>query len=169
MEAADGCGAQRKLQIFATDLHDAALEKARAGFYPKGALQDVSSERLRRFFVEEEDGYRVQKALRDTCIFARQNFTGDPPFSRMDLISCRNVLIYLGNQLQQKALPIFHYALKPGGFLFLGASESIGSSTDLFEPRTRNTRSLPKGRAYSPFRMHFAPAFGEFGKRIRKP
>lgn len=162
MEAADECGAQRKLQIFATDLHDAALEKARAGFYPKGALQDVSSERLRGFFVEEEGGYRVRKALRDMCIFARQNFTGDPPFSRMDLISCRNVLIYLGNQLQQKALPIFHYALKPGGFLFLGASESIGSSTDLFEPLDKKHKIFAKRAVPTPvFRMHFAPAYLE--------
>ena len=86
---------------------------------------------MRRFFVEEEGGYRVQKTLRDMCIFARQNFTGDPPFSRIDLISCRNVLIYLGSQLQQKALPIFHYALKPGGFLFLGASESEACIAEL--------------------------------------
>ena len=162
LEAADHCGAPRKLQIFATDLHDAALEKARAGFYPKGALQDVSSERLRRFFVEEEHGYRVQKALRDMCIFARQNFTGDPPFSRMDFISCRNVLIYLGNQLQEKALPIFHYALKPGGFLFLGASESIGPSTDLFEPTDKKHKIFVKKAVPTPiFRMHFAPAYLE--------
>ncbi len=162
LEAADHCGAQRKLQVFATDLHDAALEKARAGFYPKGALQNLSSERLRRFFVEEVDGYRVQKALRDMCIFARQNFTGDPPFSRMDFISCRNVLIYLGNQLQEKAIPIFHYALKPGGFLFLGASESIGPSTELFEPTDKKHKIFAKRAVPTPiFRMHFAPAYLE--------
>ena len=162
LEAADHGGAQRKLQIFATDLHDAALEKARAGFYPKGALQDVSSERLRRFFVEEVDGYRVQKALREMCIFARQNFTGDPPFSRVDFISCRNVLIYLGNQLQEKAASIFHYALKPGGFLFLGASESIGPSTDFFEPIDKKHKIFVKRAVPTPiFRMHFAPAYLE--------
>jgi two-component system, chemotaxis family, CheB/CheR fusion protein len=162
LEAADHCGAQRKLQVFATDLYDAALEKARAGFYPKGALQDVSSERLRRFFVEEVDGYRVQKALRNMCTFARQNFTGDPPFSRMDFISCRNMLIYLGNQLQERAIPIFHYALKAGGFLFLGASESIGPSTDLFEPTDRKHKIFVKRAVPTPiFRMHFAPAYLE--------
>ncbi|MGA9579009.1 MAG: CheR family methyltransferase, partial [Terrimicrobiaceae bacterium] len=162
LEGADHCGAQRKLQIFATDLHNAALEKARSGLYPKGTLQDISPERLRRFFVEEEHGYRVQKALRDMCIFARQNFTGDPPFSRMDFISCRNVLIYLGNQLQEKAIPIFHYALKPGGFLFLGASESIGPSTDLFEPTDKKHKIYVKRAVPTPtFRMHFAPAYLE--------
>jgi two-component system, chemotaxis family, CheB/CheR fusion protein len=162
LEAADHCGAQRKLQIFATDLHDAALEKARAGLYPKGALQDLSPERLRRFFIEEVDGYRVQKTLRDMCIFARQNFTGDPPFSRMDFISCRNVLIYLGNQLQEKAIPIFHYALKPGGVLFLGASESIGSSTDLFEPTDKKHKIFVKRAVPTPLlRMHFTPAYLE--------
>ena len=170
LEAAESSGAQRKLQVFGTDLHDAALDKARSGFYAKAALQDVSPERLRRFFVEERGGYRVQKALRDMCIFARQNFTGDPPFSRMDFISCRNVLIYLGSQLQQKALPIFHYALKPDGFLFLGTSESIGSSTDLFEPTDKKHKIFAKKAVPTPiFRMHFAPASSErsgnaFGK-----
>ena len=170
LEAAESSGAQRKLQVFGTDLHDAALDKARSGFYAKAALQDVSPERLRRFFVEEGGGYRVQKALRDMCIFARQNFTGDPPFSRMDFISCRNVLIYLGSQLQQKALPIFHYALKPDGFLFLGTSESIGSSTDLFEPTDKKYKIFAKKAVPTPiFRMHFAPASSErsgnaFGK-----
>jgi PAS domain S-box-containing protein len=170
-EVADTCEAERELQIFATDLHDAVLDRARAGFYSKAAVHDVSPERLRRFFVEENGGYRVQKTLRDTCIFARQNFTGDPPFSRMDFISCRNVLIYLGSQLQEKALPIFHYALKPGRFLFLGASESLGSSTDLFEPVDKRHKIFAKSEAPTPaFRMHHAPAYleakaeGSFGK-----
>ena len=123
-----------KLQIFATDLNEAMLDKARRGLYPKGLVQDVSPERLRRFFVEEEGGYRVSKPLREICVFARQNLLTDPPFSRMDLVSCRNLLIYIQPALQQKILPAFHYALKPDGFLFLGASESIGPFTDLFEP-----------------------------------
>ncbi len=179
LEAKDNSEFQRELQIFATDLHDAVLDKARAGLYPKAAVQDVSRERLRRFFVEEEGGYRVNRALRDMCIFARQNFTGDPPFSRIDLISCRNVLIYLGTQLQQKALPVFHYALKPGGFLFLGASESIGSSTDLFEPFRKEHRIFTKRAVPTPmFRMHFAPVnlegktenlSGKFSEGARQP
>ena len=103
----------RKLQMFATDLNEALLEKARHGLYAKSLAQDVSPERLRRFFVEEEGGYRVIKSLREMVVFARQNLISDPPFSRMDLISCRNLLIYLEPSLQKKALPTFHYALKP--------------------------------------------------------
>lgn len=124
----------RKLQVFATDLNEALLDKARHGLYAKNLVRDIPPERLRRFFVEEDGGYRVIKSLREAVVFARQNLISDPPFSRMDLISCRNLLIYLEPSLQQKALPTFHYALKPEGFLFLGASESISGFTDLFQP-----------------------------------
>jgi two-component system CheB/CheR fusion protein len=127
----------RKLQVFATDLNEALLEKARHGLYAKNLVQDIPPERLRRFFVEEDGGYRVIKSLREIVVFARQNLISDPPFSRIDLISCRNLLIYLEPSLQQKALPTFHYALKPEGFLFLGASESIGGFTGLFQPVDR--------------------------------
>lgn len=123
-----------KLQIFATDLNDALLEKARQGLYPRSLTADVSPERLRRFFVEEQGGFRISKPLREMCVFARQNVLSDPPFSRMDLISCRNLLIYIEPDLQKKILPNFHYALKPDGFLFLGASESVGAFASLFEP-----------------------------------
>src|SRR5665213_1123255 len=122
-----------KMQVFATDLNDALLDKARAGLYAKTLASDISPERLRRFFVEEERGYRVAKPLRESVVFARQNLIGDPPFSKMDLICCRNLLIYLEPTLQKRALATFHYALKPEGFLFLGASESVGQFTDLFE------------------------------------
>lgn len=133
-EAAASAPRARKLQIFATDLNEALLEKARHGLYARSLADDISPERLRRFFVEEEGGYRVVKPLREMVVFARQNLIGDPPFSRMDLVSCRNLLIYLEPDLQRKALPTFHYALRPGGFLFLGASESISGFTELFEP-----------------------------------
>jgi two-component system CheB/CheR fusion protein len=123
-----------KLQIFASDLNEALLAKARAGLYAKSVLQgDVSPERLRRFFVEEDGGYRVVKPLREAVVFARQNLLSDPPFSRMDLVSCRNLLIYLDAGLQKTVMPTFHYALKPKGCLFLGASETIGTFTNLFE------------------------------------
>jgi two-component system CheB/CheR fusion protein len=122
------------LQIFATDLNEAVLEKARHGLYSKTLAQDVSPERLRRFFTQEVGGYRIIKSLRDMVVFARQNIISDPPFSRLHLISCRNLLIYLEPSMHRKAVPTFHYALKPGGFLFLGASESIGRYTDLFQP-----------------------------------
>jgi two-component system CheB/CheR fusion protein len=134
----------RKLQVFATDLNDALLDKARHGLYAKSLAQDVSAERLRRFFVEEEGGYRVIKALRELVVFARQNLLTDPPFSRLDLISCRNLLIYLDPAVQKKALPTFHYALKPVGFLFLGMSESIDGFTDLFEPVDRKSKIYSK-------------------------
>ncbi len=119
-------------QIFATDISEAGLEKARAGIYPASISQDVSPERLRRFFVKSNGHYQVSKPIRDMCVFARQNVIVDPPFSNIDLISCRNVMIYLGQVLQRKIMPFFHYALKPNGFLLLGASEALGSASDLF-------------------------------------
>ena len=140
VEASEKASRLRKLQVFATDLNDALLDKARQGLYARTLARDISADRLRRFFVEEEGGYRINKALREMVVFARQNLISDPPFSRMDLISCRNLLIYLEPSLQKKAFPTFHYALKPEGFLFLGASESIGNFTDLFEPADKKNK-----------------------------
>ena len=141
-EAVDG--GTPKIQIFATDLNDALLDKARAGLYAKSIKDDVSPERLQRFFVEEETGYRVIKPLRQAVVFARQNLVSDPPFSRIDLICCRNLLIYLDPILQRKALPTFHYALRSGGYLFLGASESIGQFGDLFTALDKKQRIFAK-------------------------
>ena len=121
------------LQLFATDLNPAGIEKARAGVYPKDIDQDVSPERLRRFFTEADGRYRISKTIRDACVFSRHNVLADPPFSRIDLISCRNLLIYLEPVLQQKIVPTLHYALKPTGFLWLGGSETIGTYRNLFE------------------------------------
>jgi two-component system CheB/CheR fusion protein len=132
LEFAGKANSNLPLQIFATDLNDALLEKARAGLYAKNLVQDLSAERLRRFFAQENGGYRINKSIREMCVFARQNLITDPPFSRLDLISCRNLMIYLEPALQKKIIPTFHYALKPNGFLFLGASETVGASTDLF-------------------------------------
>ena len=144
----------RKLQIFATDLNEAMLDRARNGLYTRNLAQDVSPERLRRFFVEEEGGYRIVKQLREMVVFARQNLISDPPFSRMDLISCRNLLIYLELDLQKQILPTFHYALKPEGVLLLGASESIGGFTDLFEPADKKQKIyLRKSTATPPFHL----------------
>ncbi len=150
MEEAEKYPRLRKLQIFATDLNDTLLDKARNGLYARNLAQDVSPERLRRFFVEEEGGYRIAKRLREMVVFARQNLIGDPPFSRMDLISCRNLLIYLEPDLQRQALPTFHYALKPGGFLFLGASEAISGFTDLFEPVDKKQKIYSRKSAQTP-------------------
>jgi len=146
-ESAEKVPRARKLQVFATDLNEANLDRARQGFYARSLAQDISPERLRRFFVEEEGGYRVVKALRELVVFARQNIISDPPFSRMDLISCRNVMIYLESSLQKKIFPAFHYALKPEGFLFLGASESIGSFGDLFMSVDKKRRIFAKKAA----------------------
>jgi PAS domain S-box-containing protein len=120
------------IQIYATDLSDRAIDTARVGFYKYSAVADVSPERLGRFFVPVDGGYRIGKSIREMCVFARQNLCSDPPFSKLDLISCRNVLIYLGAALQKKILPTFHYGLKPTGFLLLGTSETTGDSSDLF-------------------------------------
>lgn len=121
------------LQVFATDVNGVGIEKARAGIYSKNIAQDVSPERLRRFFSEIDGSYRVRKSIRDSCIFARHNVLNEPPFSRIDLVTCRNLLIYLDNDVQHRVLPILHYALRSPGYLWLGTSETIGSYRDLFE------------------------------------
>lgn len=120
------------IQIFATDLSDSAISKARLGLYTKTEVSDISPERLERFFSKSDDHYRVNKLVRDLCVFAPHNLLSDPPFSRMDLISCRNLLIYLDDELQKKVFSTFHYALKPDGFLLLGKSESVGSAPNYF-------------------------------------
>lgn len=120
------------VQIFATDVSERAIGKARAGSYPAGIAADVSAARLRRFFGRHAGGYQISKAVRNLCVFARQDVTKDPPFSRLDLISCRNLLIYLGPDVQKRIISTFHYALKPGGLLLLGGSETIGGFAELF-------------------------------------
>lgn len=126
--------ARQSLQIFATDLDPDAIAKARRASYPANIVADVSAERLKRFFVEEGEGYRVGKEIRETVVFATQNAIMDPPFTNLDILTCRNLLIYLGPELQKRLLPLFHYSLKPGGILMLGSAESIGGSSELFEP-----------------------------------
>ena len=121
------------IQIFGTDVSEAAIEKARAGSYLDTITQEVSAERLTRFFVKADDHYRIAKSIRDLCIFARQDVTRDPPFSRLDLVSCRNLLIYLAATAQRRVMQVFHYSLRPQGFLMLGPSESVGQAADLFE------------------------------------
>ncbi|HET6574058.1 MAG TPA: chemotaxis protein CheB [Fimbriiglobus sp.] len=140
-------------QIYATDLNDQGIDHARAGVYTKNITQDVSPERLRRFFVETEGGYQVAKSIREMCVFARQNVMADPPFSRMDLISCRNLLIYMEPALQKRLVPILHYALKPGGFLWLGTSESVGGHGDLFEPAESKCKVFARKPGQSPARV----------------
>jgi two-component system CheB/CheR fusion protein len=121
-----------RVQIFATDLSDAAVDHARSGTYPQAIERDVGQARLRRFFTAVDGQYRVSKQLRDMCVFARQDVTKDPPFSRLDLVMCRNVLIYMDTPLQRRLLGMFHYALNPNGYLVLGQAETVGSEADLF-------------------------------------
>ena len=125
---------QISLQIFATDLDPDAIDKARQGYYLANIAADVSAERLARYFVEEGDGYRVSKEIREMVVFAAQNVIMDPPFTKMEILTCRNLLIYLGPELQKKLLPLFNYCLNPGGILFLGSAETIGSFTNLYAP-----------------------------------
>ncbi|MDB6074884.1 MAG: Protein-glutamate methylesterase, partial [Verrucomicrobiaceae bacterium] len=128
------------------------------GFYTKTQVEDVSPARLRRFFVEGDGGYRINKTLRSMCVFARHNFIGDPPFSRIDLVSCRNVLIYLTGSLQKKAFSLFHYALRQQGLLFLGTSESVGGSNELFEAFDKKHKIFSKNPIPTPrIGMHFSP------------
>jgi two-component system CheB/CheR fusion protein len=130
------------VQIFATDIDSHAIATARAGLYPASIAADLSPERLARFFTAEADGsaYRIHKNIRDLLVFSEQDVIKDPPFSKLDLITCRNLLIYLGSELQRKLIPLFHYALKPDGWLFLGTSEGIGEFDMLFSVLDRKAK-----------------------------
>ena len=144
-----------RVQIFATDIDSTAIDKARTGIYPASIAADISAERLSRHFIAdpgEVNGtpgtYRVNKSIRDMVIFSEHNVIKDPPFSRMDLISCRNLLIYISSGLQKKVIPLFHYALKTGGYLFLGTSESVGEHSDLFTNINRKAKLYQSNDSY---------------------
>ena len=121
-----------EVQIFASDLDNDAIDYARMAVYPESIAADVSLERLNNFFIKEDNTYKLKKQVREMVVFTQQNLINDPPFSRLDMVSCRNLLIYMDQQLQKKLLPLFHYTLNPNGILFLGSSESIGELTDYF-------------------------------------
>jgi two-component system, chemotaxis family, CheB/CheR fusion protein len=142
LEKIDRLNQNYLVQIFATDIDSKAIACARVGLYPASIASDVSAERLARFFTAEQDGsaYRVHKQIRDMVVFSEQNVIRDPPFSKLDLLSCRNLLIYMGGELQEKVIPLFHYALKPGGLLFLGTAETVGEFTDLFAALDRKLK-----------------------------
>jgi two-component system, chemotaxis family, CheB/CheR fusion protein len=141
------------LQIFATDLSERALEKARDARYLVNIERDVSAERLRRFFTKIGDEYQLNKAIRELCVFARHDLTRDPPYSRLDLISCRNVLIYLEPRLQEVVFATFHYALRPGGFLLVGPAETVGASAALFSVVDEKRRVYSRSAASGPPRL----------------
>ncbi|MGC2637670.1 MAG: CheR family methyltransferase [Acidobacteriaceae bacterium] len=133
-------GLDSTVQIFGTDASENAIEMARTAVYPESLIGDVSPERLHRFFTKIERGYRVSKRVRDCCIFARQNLVSDPPFSHIDILSCRNVLIYFNQQLQNQIITTFHYALDPDGYLVLGTSESLRDYGDIFSAVDRKNK-----------------------------
>ena len=167
LEALSGYGLNPPLQVFATDVSEGAVKRAREGFYSENISSDVSAERLRRFFVKADGGFQVSKQVRAVCVFAPQNLVKDPPFSRLDLVSCRNVLIYLGAAPQRRVLTTFHYALKPGGFLMLGASETTNAASELFEQFTKKHKVYIKLQASAHWQFDLLQS--EAGSVTRRP
>ncbi len=146
------------IQIFATDISDTALDRARAGLYTEAAVSEISAERLKRFFVRLDGGYQINKSVRDMCIFATQNLVKDPPFSNLDLVSCRNLLIYLGPVLQRRVIPALHYSLKPGGYLILGAAENLGGFGDYFGLVDKKDKIYQKRKTAARLATYFSSA-----------
>jgi two-component system CheB/CheR fusion protein len=145
------------IQVFGTDLSERAIQTARAGVYKENIEADVTPARLRRFFYRADGGYQIRKTIRDLCIFSTQNVFNDPPFSRMDLVSCRNVMIYLSQSLQKRVIPIFHYALNPTGFLMLGSTEGLlGAGSELFEMTDKKQKIFRKRLVSSPVSFGFS-------------
>jgi two-component system CheB/CheR fusion protein len=148
------------VQIFATDLDRDAIDKARHGLFPANIAADVSPERLSRFFSKEDRGCRVRKEIREMVIFAPQNLIMEPPFTKLDILSCRNLLIYLAPEVQKKLMPVFHYSLRPDGILFLGSAETIGSFTDLFAPLSGKSRIFRRTESsFRPEPLEFPSSF----------
>jgi two-component system CheB/CheR fusion protein len=145
------------IQVFGTDLSERAIHRARAAVYKENIEADVTPARLRRFFHRTDGGYQIRKRIRDLCIFSTQNVFSDPPFSRMDLLSCRNVMIYLSQSLQKRVIPIFHYALKPTGFLMLGSTEGLlGGGSELFEMTDKKQKIFRKKLVSTPLASGFS-------------
>ena len=148
-------------QIFASDINQQVVDKARAAIYPESIASDVSPERLKRFFTPIDGGYQIVKSVREACVFAKHDLTRDPPFSKVDLISLRNVLIYLGPLLQRRVMPLLHFALRPGGFLMLGESESVGGYTDLFSLVDKKSRIYRHSESLATIPPSPPPATGQ--------
>jgi two-component system CheB/CheR fusion protein len=148
---------EASVQIFGTDLSDTAIQRARTGMYKETIETDISPVRLRRFFQKVDSGYQISKTIRDLCIFSTQNVFNDPPFSRIDLISCRNVMIYLSQSLQKRVIPVFHYALNPNGFLMIGNTEGlVGPGSELFEIAERKQKIYRKKAIATPLTFGFS-------------
>jgi two-component system CheB/CheR fusion protein len=155
LEYLNDAGKQNPIQIFATDISERAIQKARLGLYPEGLTRNISKGRLKRFFEKVEGGYKIQKSVRDLCLFSRHDVTSDPPFAKLDLISCRNLLIYFAPILQKQVIPIFHYALQPGGFLWLGKSENPGEFSKLFSVVEKTQKIYSKANTPTPLNFRF--------------
>ena len=147
------------LQIFGTDASDQSVETARMATYPESLATEISSERLRRFFVKADRGYQLSKRVRDTCIFARQNLCNDPPFSHIDIVSCRNVMIYFNQVLQRQIIVTFHYALESGGFMLLGMSEGLRDYNDIFSTIDRKHKIYVKTGLTTPYSYETPAAY----------
>jgi len=159
VEYLDHSSVHPPIQIFATDVNETVLEKARNGIYAASATASLSAERLRRFFVKTNGSYQVNKTIRRMCVFAKQDVTADPPFSKLDLIICRNLLIYLGPALQKKLLPIFHYSLKPAGFLVLGDFETVGEFDNIFKVAKKRSKIYSKRPVVSRKPLDFSTSY----------
>src|SRR2546423_1122930 len=149
-----------RIQIFGTDLSESVIEHARLGIYSSAIEKDVSPARLKRFFVKRDGTYQIHRNVRDICTFARQNITADPPFSRLDLISCRNVLIYLSPELHKRCIPQFHYALNAGGYMILGSARSVGLYDGRFKVADRKNKIYAKLPGATPRTADFIPQRG---------
>ena len=169
VEFMDKAGRKCPIQLFGTDVNETVLNRARNAIYPESIKADITPERLRRFFTRTDGGYRISKAIRDVCVFARQNVVNDPPFSKVDLIRCRNVLIYFGAPMQKKVIPIFHYALNPHGFLLLGTAESVGGFADLFELVDAKQRIYAKRAVSERLATRMEPFAAAVGSREMQP
>src|SRR5205809_7495429 len=169
LEALGGQASKWRIQIFGTDLSESVVEHARLGIYSSAIEKDVSQARLKRFFVKRDGTYQIHRNVRDICTFARQNICVDPPFSRLDLISCRNVLIYLSPELHKRCIPQFHYALNSGGYLILGPAESVGLYDELFKLADKKNKIYVKAAVTTPHTMDLIPQLGlelaRFGTR----
>ncbi len=168
LEVLDRARRDVPVKIFASDISDESLQRARAGVYPEGIRRDVSERRLKRFFVEANGGYRIGKRVRDLCVFVRHDLFCDPPLARLDLISCRNLLIYLGPELQARAIPVFHYALNPKGYLLVGRSETLNRFGDRFQLVDKASRIYVRkpGQTRPPIG---APALAQAAPEGRRP
>jgi two-component system, chemotaxis family, CheB/CheR fusion protein len=171
--ARQSSASSKAVQIFATDISDTALDRARIGLYSEASVSEISPERVKRFFLKQSNGFQVNKSVREMCIFAKQNVAKDPPFSNLDLVSCRNLLIYLGPVLQRRVVPALHYALRPGGYLLLGGSESLGTFADQFAVVDKKSKIYRKKPTAGRLATFFTPQPFEYrrvgGTQVSKP